>query len=125
VLHEIGHYLLHVVNPNRKRHPRIFEIDWNIWSIAKLFSHIRRHIRYAFNQEADKEWEADLWAMCAIIYFSGNKRVGCLDELVTFLEHNPDKWQFFLLRCVGMGYQRIKTGWQKLTKLVLFSFRTK
>ena len=124
LLHEIAHHLLHVQNPRRKRHPRIFDTRWKINRVATLCSKVRRTFRYIYNKESGKEWEANLWAMCAFICLA--KRCGCKDQLLAFLDKNPEKHRIFLLAITGSIYcdlkKRIMTGLNTLFKpLHLFS----
>jgi hypothetical protein len=114
MLHEIGHFIQHVLNPHRKHHPRVLDIRWNIELLEKLSSKIRRHFRFIFNKKSGKEWEADLWAMCAFVYLA--KRIGCHDELTSFLNRHPEKRRMYWLvktaiiycdckRCISTAYK--------------------
>jgi hypothetical protein len=99
MLHEIGHYIHHVLNAHRKRHPRIFDIRWNINLMVNLSKKMKRYFRFMFHKESGKEWEADLWAMCAFVYLA--KRIGCRDELTSFLNRHPEKkWMYRLVTSV-------------------------
>lgn len=122
MLHEIGHFLIHFQNAPRKHHPRFFEIHWKTEWLACLCSRIRRHLRYFFNKEGGKEWEADLWAMCAFIYFA--KRIGCRDDLLTFLDRHPEKSGSFFLAAFGVAYSDAKTLIKKLPKMLFSLFIT-
>lgn len=97
MLHEIGHFLLHFKNPPRKHHPRLFDIAWKIEWLANLCSKVRRLMRFYFNQASGKEWEADLWALCAFAYLA--RHFGFRDELFSFLNRHPDKkWNYRLVK---------------------------
>jgi AraC-like DNA-binding protein len=116
VLHEIGHFVQHVLNKNRIHHPRIFDIRWNIEFLSNLFSKGRRYFRYMFNKESGKEWEADLWAMCAFVYLA--KVIGCRDDLSVFLNHHPEKMWTYRLAAVATWYSEIKIRFVNAYKIL-------
>jgi hypothetical protein len=118
LLHEMGHYLQHVLTPRRTFHPRIFDIHWKINCLAKVATRVRRYYRFAFNNTSGKEWEADLWAMCAFIYLA--KAIGCRKELLAFVDRHPEKRNVFLLAACGTAYCRVKTHIQSISKRLLF-----
>jgi hypothetical protein len=120
LLHEIGHFLNHFKNPDRKRHPRIFDIRWEFDFWAKLSSFMRRYWRYVFNKESGKEWEADLWAMCAFVYLA--RYFGSRD-LLEFLNHHPEKNGMFWLAIGGVVYSDIKKRIATTYKFLLNPFR--
>jgi len=107
LLHEIAHFLLHFKRQPKKRHPRFFDIHWKAERLANLCSLVRRYLRFIFNKESGKEWEADLWAMCAFIYFS--KLLGCRADLHAFMDRHPEKTNHFLLAASGIAYSGVKT----------------
>jgi IrrE N-terminal-like domain len=118
MLHELGHFLIHV----RKCVPNTYNCwylnrRWKIDAIAALASRVRRHIRFIFNKQSGKEWEADLWAMCALIYL--RKFIG-RSYLTAFLHRHPEKTSVFLLAACGFIYrtvqQRTKTAFRILCK---------
>jgi hypothetical protein len=116
LLHEIGHYLIHFKGLPRKHHPRLFDINWKADWLARLSSKIRRYYRFIFNKETGREWEADVWAMCAFVYIA--RRFGCRGELFTFLKRHPEKRNIFLLATYSTVYcdtkMRIKRVWHAL-----------
>jgi hypothetical protein len=116
LLHEIGHYLVHFQSSPRKHHPRFFDIHWKTEWLANLCSKVRRYFRFIFNKESGKEWEADIWAMCAFIYFA--KLIGCRRDLWMFLKRHPEKTSTFLLSVVGVvcsdSLKKIKKIWHVL-----------
>ena len=111
LLHELGHYVLHVLNPYRKFHPRWCDLNWRVQFMANLCSTIRRYMRFNFRKEAGREWEADTWALCAFWLLAC--RFGAWEEFSAFLKHHPEKrWKFALVRTVSIfqdGRTRIKT----------------
>ena len=97
LLHEFGHYLMHYKSPPRKHHPRVFDIKPRINWLKNFCSKLRRQMRFYFGKESGKEWEADLWAMCAFVYLA--RLVGCREELAAFLERHPVKrWDYWLVK---------------------------
>ena len=106
LLHEIAHFVLHIKNPFRKHHPRFFDINWSWNWLANLCSKVRRYMRFIFNKESGKEWEADLWAMCAFVLLA--KITGCRDELRVFLQRHPKKLNQFRLVKIAVFCAEIK-----------------
>ena len=123
MLHEIGHFVIHFKNAPRKHHLRFLEIHWQAEWLACLCSKLRRYLRFVFNKESGREWEADLWAFCAFIYFS--KQVGCMDDLLAFLDRHPEKNGSFYLAALAIAYSRTKTCLSKFQKMLLAPFSTK
>ena len=121
LLHEFGHFLLHFQSLPRKHHPRIFDILWEVEWLANLNSKVRRYFRFIFNREAGKEWEADVWAMCAFICFA--KRIGCRAELLAFLKRHPEKTEVFLLAACGVAYGGIKQRFKSLGHALAWPFQ--
>ena len=78
--------------------------------MADLCSKIRRYMRFNFRKEAGREWEADLWALCAFWLLA--RRFGAKEELSEFLKRHPEKhWQFalvFVSTVYQDGRKRIK-----------------
>jgi len=120
VLHEIGHYIRHVLNPCQTRHPRIFDINWKMKFLADRSSLARRSFRFAFNNSKGKEWEADIWAMCAFIYLA--KTIGCKSEFMAFLKRHPEKLNVFLLAACGTIYCGVKASVKNLWPRLLVPF---
>jgi hypothetical protein len=123
MLHEIGHFLLHFQNAPRKHHPRFLDHHGQTEWLTGLRSKARRYLRFIFNKESGKEWEADLWAFCAFGYFA--KQVGCLDDLVAFLDRHPEKYGSFCLAMLGVAYSRTKACLSKFPKMLLAPLSTK
>lgn len=121
LLHEIGHFLIHFKNLPTKHHPRFLDIHWETAWLARLCSKVRRYLRFIFNKQSGKEWEADLWAMCAFIYFA--KRIGCRDELRVFLGRHPEKFKMFLLAGYGIAYCDTKTRIKKIGHALAIPFQ--
>jgi hypothetical protein len=122
LLHEIGHYVLHVLNPYRKFHPRFFDAHWKINFMATLSSKVRRYMRFNFRKESGREWEADMWALCAFWLLA--RRFGARKELVDFLKRHPEKWsKFFLVRIVA-NYQDGRTWIRSLLKRFQLPFKS-
>ena len=94
LLHEIGHFIIHFKSLPRKRHPAFLDIHWKAKWLEKLFSHGRRYFRFIFNKKSGKEWEANLWAMCALIYLK--KFIG-RSHLSAILKRHPElTWDYRL-----------------------------
>ena len=122
LFHEIAHYLIHFKSLPRKRHPRILDIHWKADWLARFCSQLRRYLRFIFNSEAGKKWEADVWAMCAFVYTA--RHCGFGDELMTFLKRHPEKTNVFLLAVCGFVYSGTKTGIQKIGHSIAMPFQT-
>lgn len=116
LLHEIGHYIQHVLSPRRTFHPRLFDVHWKINFLAKVATRVRRFYRFAFNNTRGKEWEADLWAMCAFIHLA--KAIGCRQELLAFVDRHPEKRKVFLLAVCGTIY----CGFKNISRHLLLPF---
>ena len=122
VLHEIGHFLIHFKSLPRRRHPRIFDINWKAEWLARLCSTVRRYYRFIFNKESGKEWDADVWAMCAFIYLA--KHIGCRNDLFTFLDHHPEKTGTFFLCALVTIYCDAKTRIKKVGHALAMPLQT-
>ncbi len=120
LLHEVGHYIRHVLNPHRTHHPRVFEDHWKINFLAEFSMHVRRYYRFIFNRASGKEWEADLWAMCAFICLA--KTTGCRSEFSAFLKRHPEKTNVYLLATCGTIYSAIKTRVRHICRCLLLPF---
>jgi hypothetical protein len=116
LLHEIGHFVQHVLNVRHWRHPRIFDTRWRIDFLTSICSQARRYFRYIFATENAKEWEADLWAMCAFVYLV--KMIGGRDELAAFLKHHPEKRWSYRLAVGAAWYCELKKRLQFPCKLL-------
>ena len=121
LLHEIGHYLLHFLNPHRRHHPRFFDVHWKVKFLARVSSVVRRYNRRFFNRTSGKEWEADLYAF--LLFLLLVKAIGCRTELLTFLDRHPEKFWTFLLAALAVTYGGIKTRIQKIPQTLLMPFR--
>ena len=95
ILHEIGHFAVHHQNQSRDYCPKYLRKDWKLASINEVCSHIRRYLRYVFSSTGGKEWEADLWALCALKYLA--KHLGFKKEVQDFLRLHPEKRRLYLL----------------------------
>lgn len=106
LLHEFAHYLLHFNNRAPRRHcPWYLKFNWKIDAIAEIASKLRRFIRLAFNSKAGREWEADLWAMCGLVYL---KRFGGQPDLTAFLNRHTDKKWIYRLAETATVYSETK-----------------
>jgi IrrE N-terminal-like domain len=123
LLHEIGHNLLHFKNPHRKFHARFLENKSKIKWLVKFCSKVRRTMHIHFARENSREWEADLWAFCAFIYVV--KLAGGRDDLVTLLEHHPEKFWVFMLAGAGVIFSGIKKRITTATQFLLKPFRAR
>lgn len=94
--------------------------NFNIPLLDKIVSRTRRHLRFMFNQENGREWEADLWAMCAFILVA--KTCGCQQELKSFANHHPEKLSLMVLAAFGVAYDGIKGRFQRFSRLILLPF---
>ncbi len=108
LLHELGHYLQHVLTPCRTFHPRIFDPPFKNNFLARVTTRVRRYYRFAFNNARGKEWEADLWAMCAFLHLA--RVIGCRKELLAFVHRHPEKRNILLLAACGTIYCRVKAN---------------
>ena len=55
LLHEIGHFLVHVKKTHTLRNPRFLEIHWKSERLANFFSKVRRGVRFFRNRQSGKE----------------------------------------------------------------------
>jgi hypothetical protein len=117
ILHEIGHFVVHHTMSPRDYCPRFLRKDWKRDSIDRIFSLARRYLRFILNSSAGKEWEADLWAICAFILLT--RRIGCRTELVAFLERHPEKTKTFLLATSVITCSNVKKSVTSLFKSFL------
>jgi len=116
LLHEFAHYLLHFKKPAPRRHcPWYLKLNWKIDAAADIASKMRRIIRFVLNSERGKEWEADLWAMCGLVYL---KQFGGRSDLTAFLNRHPEKKWIYRLAAIATVYsetkQRIATAFKLL-----------
>ncbi len=121
MLHEIGHYLLHFKNPPKKHHPRVLDINWKIERLTKLCSKIRRMIRFQFNKVDGKEWEADLWAVCAFFYLA--KHFGYWKDFLAFVKNHPEKKAIYCLTAYGAAQVELKARLGKPAKALLAAIK--
>jgi hypothetical protein len=106
LLHELGHFVVHVLNPGRKYDPRLLDVSWPVAFLEKFASRVRRQLRFLFNKQSGKEWEADLWAMCAFVHVA--KHIQCHDELCAFLQRHPEKLGMFFFTATGAAWAGLK-----------------
>jgi hypothetical protein len=121
LLHEFGHFVVQVQNPYRKHHPRVFDVRWELNWLANLSSKVRRYFRFRFNKASGKEWEANLWAMCAFLLLA--KYFGCHDELNKFIKNRPEMNGIVLLATGGVIYSATKKRISTASNLLLRPFR--
>src|SRR5271156_6396852 len=112
LLHEIGHFLLHFKHLPRINHPRVLDINWSPDWLARFCSFMRRYFRFIFNKGSGKEWQADVWAMCALVYLA--RHYGFKDEMARFLNHHPKKVSIFLLALYSNAFVEIKSRMKKV-----------
>jgi hypothetical protein len=115
LLHEVGHYVQHVLQPNRKHHPRLCDVRWKIELLENLCKKLRRYFRFIFSKEASKEWEADLWAFCAFICLA--KQMKCKKDLMAFVDRHPEKTKTFYLAALGVTLGGIKNRLKQLVHI--------
>ena len=121
VLHEIGHIIMHVRNQNRvHQHPWLHRF-WNIVLIDNFVAKVRRHVRMIFNKDSGREWEADLWAMCAFLYVT--KVFKNPYELTTFIWHHPEKSPMVTLAAAGVALTHIKIEIKENIELLMEAFK--
>jgi hypothetical protein len=115
LLHEFAHYLLHFKRIKPHRHsPWYLNINWKSDAIARIAAKVRRLVRFVFHSEHGKEWEADLWAMCGLIYL--NKFFG--DSVLTaFLNRHPEKKWLYRLAAISTVVSDAK---KRITKICAF-----
>lgn len=107
MLHEIAHFVLHIQKRAQYRfHRWLLRRNWKNDYLANFASKVRRYIRYVFNRQLGKEWEADLWAMIAFILLA--KMVGSQNDLLTFVNSHPEKTGLFITASLACVYARIK-----------------
>lgn len=106
VLHEIGHYFCHVQNQYRNRYPKFLDRNWKFDGLIEFIARVKRSMKYGFAKTSGKEFEADLWAFCAFIYFT--RQLGCQKDLLIFLDRHPEKTRIFLLAMAGTLYSDAK-----------------
>jgi hypothetical protein len=107
VLHEIAHYVLHFKRrANRRLCPWYLKINWKIDAVAAFFSKVRRGVRLYFNCDKGKEWEADAWAMCGLVYL---KKFAGFSDLPTFLARHPEKQRMYWYATAAVTYTGVKS----------------
>ena len=84
-------------------------------------SKIRRYVRWIFNKESGREWQADLWAMCAFMFIA--KSCGCQHDLKSFTNHHPEKLPVMALAALAVAYGGIKARFNRFSRLILLPFR--
>jgi hypothetical protein len=122
LLDELGHFVIHVVKFHKIPSPRYLDIHWKSARLAKFFSKVRRSMRFYLRKHNGKEWEADLWAVCAFIYLA--KLLDLRDELRAFQNRHPEKASLFMLAAFGVFWGGIKSRVQKCYKSVLSPLQT-
>jgi len=122
ILHEIAHYVLHVLNDNRFPWPWYLKRYWRFSYFAKMRSTLRRYVRYRFSTERSKEQQADLWAIMAFILVARCAR--SFSELIAFIDHHPEKFWIFCVAVFGVTYGGLKSRIRKITDTLLIPFRS-
>lgn len=90
-------------------------------ALARFSSVVRRYFGSQFNKTSGKEWEADLWALCAFVVLA--KRTGCWGDLGAFLDRHPELTGRFLLVCVSTAYADVKGQLKRLANVFRPAFR--
>ncbi len=121
ILHEIAHYVLHVLNANRLPMPWYLKRRCKSASIAKIVAFSRRYVRFKFSTERSKEKQADFWAFMA--FFFVVNCAGTSGELRAFVDHHPEKLSIFCLAALTVACGGIKTRAQRITHSMLIPFR--
>jgi len=99
----------------RRLSPWYLNLNWRIDAIANIASKVRRAIRFTFNKERGKEWEADVWAMCWFVCLT--KFVGRSD-LTAFLKRHPEKRAIYMLATTAVFYSATKKRIARAFKLL-------
>jgi len=103
ILHECGHYLLHVQRRvARAYQARLFDRMEAVGWLEGLAFKFRRVVRFSFK----KEKEADMWAMCAFVAIAPKDGRALM---TAFLENHPEKFRLFLLATASTFY----CNWKK------------
>lgn len=105
-LHEVAHFILHYQKTHPKYCPWYFRKEWGHKFIDDVCRKVRRYLSFAFNSSPGKEWEADLWALCA--FFLLAKQLGCKTDLRRFINDHPEKLNLFLLVTGVFAYTNTK-----------------
>lgn len=118
LLHEFGHFLVHFKKCAPHRLNRWYlNLDWKFEAMAAFASRLRRHLRFNCNKQSGKERDADLWALCAILYLQKHLEPSYLRD---FLARHPEKAGLTILAASGILYtnikQRTKTAFQMVLK---------
>jgi len=121
LLHEIGHFVVHHLNPQRDYNPWYLRKDWHSERLTAICFKLRRHLRFMFHRTAGKEWEADLWALCAFIVLA--RQLKCRADLMSFLGRHRRKMPTFLLAAGVIGCIDVKNGLVNYSKRLLLPFK--
>ena len=122
ILHEIAHYVLHVLKKNLLPMPWYLKRRWESARLAKIVKLLRRYVRFIFSTGSSKEKQADLWAFMAFILVA--KCAGTSSELRAFIDHHPEKSWIFCSAGLVVAYGGIKTRIQNIPRTLLIPFRS-
>jgi IrrE N-terminal-like domain len=122
ILHEIAHYVLHVLKKNLLLMPWYLKRRWESASLAKMIRLLRRYVRFRFSTERSKEKQADLWAFMAFILVA--KCAGTSSELRAFVDRHPEKFWIFYSAALAVAYGGIKTRIHNMMHTLLIQFRS-
>jgi len=106
-LREISHFTPQFKNPRPLRMPWFINRPFENEILGEAAYKTRRALR----QKLGKEWQADLWALCAYC------QIGCPDDLKLFLKQHPEKRPIYLLALAGHAKTRIGKFIRKLFHL--------
>jgi hypothetical protein len=110
-LHEMAHIMMHVRKESRMEQHWFLHHHWNVGSIDRFVSKVRRYVRITFNKESGIEWEADLMAILAFHVISS---YGIWEyDLRAFVYHHPEKWRLFLLAVAAIVVTTIKISMKR------------
>jgi hypothetical protein len=108
ILHEIGHYILHVERSHRVRLPWYLRRQWQ----SKRTIRFSRSLRRIQSRIMNPEMQADAWAFCALLQF------GAIDDAKAICTRYPEKTWMFLLAVAGSIYNRIKLRIQRVIRRI-------
>ena len=122
LLHETGHFVVHHLHLRPDHCPRFLRKNWKNEFMQDVFSKARRYVRLVFNGHAGREWEADLWAMCAFVALA--RQLGCRADLLKFLDRHPEKLNTYRLVAAVVAATNAKTRLAKFSKRLARPFKT-
>ena len=119
LLHEIGHLVIHFITPHRKHHPRFLEIAWKNEWLDDLCSKGRRIMRRLYSRDTARNGRL-IFGRFALFYLAN--ATGCRDDMLSFLDHHPEKFWAFMLAAGSVFYCGIKYRITKPFKMLLKPF---